>query len=88
MDEQQEKLDTIIDLVKSLENNDNLQQNIEKINQTMTQILEERKKSQNLAIDNKDSNAKVSLKKIFPLLMMGIVCLSGYTSYKYIQKRK
>ena len=88
LDEQQQKLDVIIDLVKSLEDNGTLQQNIQTINQTMAQILDI-KNSKNPETDNKDLNGIPSgLKKILPLLMMGFVCLSGYTTYKYTQRRR
>ena len=92
LNEQQQKLDVIIDLVKSLnggeESSDNVQRNMKKINQAMTEILEERNKLKNMET-NKDHSVECSgLKRMFPLLMMGVVCISGYTTYKYTQKRK
>ena len=70
MDEQRDKLDEIIDLVKKLnayENeNEKLRQQIEKSNLPQP----------------------AGYKNIVPFVIMGIVCLAGYGTHKYQQRKK
>ena len=85
MDEQKEKLNEIIDLIKSMDTfgEDNvIQTNLNELNERMKQLLDKEENKHNVPLVM-NSNSSFALSRIAPFVCLGIVSLAGYATYKY-----